>query len=176
MSRMASPQYETGRIAERCAATGEALKPGDPFVAALIQVKGEESLIRRDFTPKGWAGQPKPAGLFATWSGVVPASEKSKGTAIDTASLLGLFEQLAETDDPKRQAFRYVLALILMRKRVLMPMGSREANGDKPGALLVRPRGSQPEEPPIEVIDPAMDEATVGEITDQLRTLLRIEA
>ncbi len=176
MSRMTSAQYETGKVSDHCTATGVALKPGDPFVAALFQPEGEESLTRRDFTPAGWTSQRKPKGLFATWTGVVGAQEKSGRTIIDTASLLGLFDQLADTDDPKRLAFRYVLALILLRKRLLTPMGSRDAKTNQPAALLVRARGSSPEDPPLEVIDPAMDDATIAEITEQLRSLLRIDA
>ncbi len=176
MSRMASSQYEIGRIAPQCSATGEPLNPSDPFVAALFEVDGAESLVRRDYSPAGWDSLRDRKGLFASWRGVVPSAEKTGRTTIDLPSLLGLFEQLAETEDPKRLAFRYVLALILMRKRALTPAGTREAKGAQPAALLVRPRGSSPEDPPIEVIDPAMNEATVGEITEQLRSLLRIDA
>lgn len=173
---MASTQYEIGRVGECCAASGVALKPGDAFVAALLSDGGDESLVRRDYTPEAWASGPRPAGLFASWTGVVPTAEKSRTAVIDTASLFGLFEQLAETDDPKRLAFRYVLALILLRKRVLTPAGTLGARGDAPAALLVRQRGSNPEEAPMPVVDPQMDDATIGEITEQLRTLLRIDA
>lgn len=176
MSRTAASQYEIGRIGERCAASGVEFKPGDPFVAVLIHAKDTDALERRDYTPAAWSGMARPAGFFASWAGVTPTGEKPRGAVIDTSSLLGLFETLSEAEDPKRLAFRYVLALILLRKRVLLPAGSVGPKGNEPGALLVRVRGSAPEDRPIEVVDPAMDEQTVTEITEELRTLLRIES
>lgn len=169
MSRMASSQYEIGRVAERCHVSGSPLGPGAAFIAALFETDAG-SLERRDFTPEAWGALAEKKGLFASWKGVVPQPDKPGRTVIDAGSMLGLFEQLGEMDDPKRLAFRYVLALILLRKRMLLPAGMA-----KPGILPVRMRGSSPEDPPIEVIDPAMDESTVLEITEQLRSLLRIE-
>lgn len=171
---MAPSSYETGRVADRCSLTGEPLKPGEPFVAALFETESGEGFERRDFTPDAWSSAPK-SGLFATWRGIVADQHKQSRAVIDTDSLLGLFEQLGESDDPKRRAFRYVLALILLRKRALLPSGSQEARGDRPLALFVRLRGTPPDSAPIEVIDPAMDDSAIAEITEQLRTLLRIE-
>jgi hypothetical protein len=171
---MASSSYDTGRVAERCTATKEPFKPGDPFVAALFEMETGEGFERRDFTPAAWESVPK-SGLFASWRGVTPDRRPPARAVIDLESFLGLFEQLGEADDPKHRAFRYVLALILLRKRALLPAGSREARGERPAALLVRLRGTSPESAPIEVIDPSMDESVIAEMTEQLRTLLRIE-
>lgn len=173
---MASTQYEIGRIAERCALSGEPLKPGDEYVAALIESEGVEGLERRDYSAKAWEAATPPPRLFACWRATVPEQVKSGKAIIDAASLLGLFETLGESGEAKQAAFRYVLALLLLRKRLLLPAGTRAGTAGLPGALLVRMKGSAPEEPAIEVIDPAMDESTVAEITEQLRGLLRIDA
>ncbi|MDX2114365.1 MAG: hypothetical protein SFZ24_01920 [Planctomycetota bacterium] len=176
MSRM-TPSYDIGRMSDRCAATGAALKAGDRYVAALYESPEGEALIRRDYTPEGWesAGE-RPGALFAHWRGVVPAAEKSDKPVIDAGSLMGLFEQLGEAVEPRQLAFRYVLALIMLRKRMLTSQGMREARGDVPAALLVRVRGAAAEEGPIVVIDPALDEAAIVDLTEQVRTLLRLDA
>ena len=173
---MTQAQYEIGRVSEQCALSGEPLKPGDPFVAALFEAAEGERLERRDYSPRAWASLGRPARLLAHWRGIVPSPDKDRRPLIDAGALMGLFEQLGESHEARQVAFRYVLALILMRKRVLVPAGSVAARGDAPGELLVRQRGAAPEEPPIHVVDPAMDEEMVGEITEQLRVLLRLEA
>lgn len=173
---MATTEYEIGRIADRCSATGAPFAPGDPYVAALVESEDGEQFERRDFAPSAWDAGPKPPRLLAHWRGTTPTPDKVNKPVIDAPSLIALFEQLEGTEDPKRQAFRYVLALLLLRKRLLTPAGSVDASPSRPAALLVRPKGSAPEDPPMSVIDPAMDDATIAEITEQLRTLLRLDA
>jgi hypothetical protein len=174
MSRLTPAPYEIGRVSAQCAASGRPLVPGEPFVAALVAGEGE-TLERRDYSPEAWASGERPPRLFASWRGVVP-DPAAKAPAIDADAMLGLFESLADADDARHLAFRHVLALILLRKRLLIPAGSRPATANAPAALLVRLRGTPPESAPIAVSDPAMDEATVLDITERLRALLGIEA
>lgn len=166
---MTQVQYETGRVSERCAHSGELFNPGDAYIAALFENESGDGFERRDYRPDAWERMERRPRLFAHWRGVVATPEKQSKPMIDAASLLGLFEQLGESAAPKQVAFRYVLALILLRKRALAPAGN------EPGALLVRARGAAPEEAPVRVVDPAMDDAMVAEITEQLRVLLRME-
>ena len=169
MSRMASnSSYEVGRLAQVCEATGESLAPGDGFVASLSE--GENgALIRHDYSISAWESGVRPKGHFAFWRGVVPTPSKSATTALNLESLMDLFEQLEETTDPKRQALRSIIALILIRKRQLQVVSQRN------GVTLVRERGSAPEAPPIEVADPALDADTLAQVTEELRTVLGIE-
>ena len=48
--------------------------------------------------------------------------------------LLELFEELAGATETRQLVFRYLLALLLVRRKVLRHAGSR------PGVLLVRPK------------------------------------
>ncbi len=151
-----------------CSQTGQALAPGDEFVASLSE--GEQgALIRHDYSAAAWASGTRPAGLFAFWRGVVPEPSKSTTPLFNAESLLDLFEQLGEGEDPKRLALRHIISLILIRKRHLQVVSSRA------GATMVRVRGGAPEEPPIEVRDPTLDAETLADVTDQLRSALGIE-
>lgn len=170
MSRLAGSQYEVGRIADRCAANGTVFAPGDSVVTALVENEDGDSFRRLDFSLAGWESAARPARVFAYWRSTASKSDGAAGPKIDASSLLGLFEQLEGSEDAKRRTFRYVLALLLMRKRVLMPAGSRQ------GVLLVKHRGATAEEAAIEVADPAIDDAALADVTDQIRSLLRIEA
>jgi len=175
MSRTTQPSYEIARVAGACAATGAEFKPGDAFVAALFEGEGE-TLERRDFSAAAWNDDAPPAGVFAYWKGIVPEPSKSSRLALPFDSLLDLFEQLEGAEDARRIAFRYVLALLLARKRLLTIVGERPARESRPGALLVRPRGVEPTEAPVEVTDPGLDEAALGAVTEQVAEVLRLDS
>jgi len=173
---MATPAFDLGRRSDSCAATGTPLKPGDAVVTALFERPGEEALDRRDYLETAWSTLARPEGLFAFWRGIVPDPGAPRSQLIDGASMMSIFEQLEGATEPRRIAFRYMLALVLVRRRLLVLVGSTPARGDDPALLLVRPKGSPPEEPPIEVIDPAMDEATIADAAEQLQSILKADA
>lgn len=157
---MANPApFEIARLTRRCAATGRELAVGEPYIAVLTETDVVE---RRDFSVEAWEAGARPAGtLVGWWKGVVPPQE-AKGTRfVSDPELLDLFEQLAQATEPGRQAFAYVLALLLVRRRLLKPEpGVR-------GGLRVR-RAGEDEAPLIEVRDPGLDEARLNEVIDQL--------
>jgi len=173
---MATPAFDLGRRSDCCAATGTPLKPGDAVVTALFERPGDEVLDRRDYLEAAWTELPRPEGLFAFWRGVVPDPGAPKSRLIDGASMMSIFEQLEGATEPRRIAFRYLLALVLVRRRLLTLVGSTPARGEDPTLLLVRPKGVAPEEPPIEVVDPLMDEATIADATEQLQSILKADA
>lgn len=173
---MATPSFDLGRRSEVCAATGTPLKPGDAIVTALFERPGEETMDRRDYLESAWTEMPSPEGVFAFWRSTVPDADAPKSKLIDGASMMSIFEQLEGTTEPRRVAFRYLLALVLVRRKLLTLVGSTGAAEETPALLLVRPKGSPPEEPPLEVIDPAMDEATIADATEQLQSILKVDA
>lgn len=177
MSRLTSSVYDIARSAGACAASGRVLAPGERVVVALIERTDDGGLDRLDFAEEAWdAGARDPAGrrVFAHWRGVQPEPNAKPRQFIDDDSLLDLFHRLGESgseggDGKRRAAFRYVLALILCRKRLLVHEGSA------PGALLVRARGSDPGSAPIRVEDPGLDESMLAAATEQVGAVLRAE-
>lgn len=167
--------YETGRVGQACAATGIPLAPSDAYIGALCEIDEEPGMQRLDYSKDAWEGGARPSRLMAYWRGVVPPKDKPDRPALDAASLLSLFESLSEAAEPRHIAFRYVLALLLVRKRVLSVSGTRDASNRGPAVMLVRPRGSAPEDQPIEVVDPAIDDVLLADITEQMRAALGIE-
>ena len=174
---MTTLNYQSLHIARHehvCAASGQELKPGDRFVAALIERPGEESLERLDFLETEWDKGVRPEGMFGFWRGVTPDKSEKPKPFIDDQSLLALFEQLSDTREPRRIAFRFVLALILTRKRLLRLEGNDEKDGRS--FMLVRMRGPDgwsEGSTVVQVVDPGMDEEAVADVTEQLSEVLR---
>src|SRR5436190_15477433 len=105
--------YEIQGPARVCAATGRELKPGDRFHAVLTEEGGK--LVRTDYAADAWPGAT--AGAIAHWSGKVPPSDKPRKPVVNDDVLLDCFERLKDSADADGLSFRYVAALLLMRRK-----------------------------------------------------------
>lgn len=171
MASVTGTGYPIARTTGLCAASGRKLEVGERYVATLIEQEGVAELRRLDFTLDAWKSGARPeavapgATLFASWQAVVPEPNAKKGVSLDPEELLDLFEQLAETTDPKKLSFRYLLALILIRKRVL------KYEGQKQGTMMVKRTGPHAGEA-LAVVDPGMDEITIAGALEQLGEMM----
>lgn len=105
--------FEIQRSTRRCAATDRTLEPGEECYSVL-EVCGSD-VVRRDFAASAWAGPPTEA--IGWWKSRVPEPNAKKIKLAPNEVLLELFDQLAER--PESEDMRYVLALLLVRRRVL---------------------------------------------------------
>ena len=105
--------FEVQRCTRCCAATERALEPGDECYSVL-EIAGAD-VVRKDYCPEAWKGAPDAA--FGWWKSRVPEPTARKIKLAPNDVLLELFDQLA--DKSEQQDLRYVLALLLVRRRVL---------------------------------------------------------
>jgi hypothetical protein len=105
--------YDVQRCSRHCAATGRELVEGETFYSVLVR-RGAE-LVRLDYSQEGWPGPPEEA--VGWWKSQMPSREQKKAQLAPGEVLLELFLSLA--DDPSKQDMRFVLALLLVRRRVL---------------------------------------------------------
>jgi hypothetical protein len=109
-------EWEVERTSGRCAVSGQVFAEGDAYYTVLLETP--EGFERRDYGVEAWTGPPE--GSFCYWRGRVPVREKKRANlAIDPAVLAHLFLHLEDEDSESKQQFRFVLALLLMRKRLL---------------------------------------------------------
>jgi hypothetical protein len=172
MSRFGA-QYHIGRPTGVCAATGRPLQPGEPCIATLCDHSEDDGFQRKDFSIEAWEAAARPEGLFSYWKTTVPEPGAKRTLLVDENVLLELFERLAEDERPQRVAFRFVLALILMRKRLLGFAGRKGRGEDE--RWLMQPKGADPALPPIEVRNPHLSDDDVRELTAQLGEVLQGE-
>lgn len=167
MAGIFSSSYPISRSSGRCASTGKEFVTGDPLVVALVEVEGQEDLQRLDFSKDAWDAGARPQApltLFASWKASFQPADTKKKLLLSDEELLDLFEQLGASDQPRQRAFRYVLALLLVRRKVLVYEGQRE------GVMRVREKRTVAEAPAptVEVLDPGLDDKTTGEVIEQL--------
>ena len=183
----AATAYSIGSPTRICAASGRPLAEGERYVAVLAQPRDRDEFIRLDFAQAAWDAGSRPGdgrAMLGHWRGTVNGGDAKRRLFVDDDSLLELFERSGEesaeampdggtqADGTTRLAFRFVLALILLRKRLLIQEGSSGKGGK---TMLVRPKGvPKPPEGPalVEVIDPGMSDELVAKVSEQLRAVL----
>jgi hypothetical protein len=99
----------------RCSVSGRELQPGERFYGVLVQ-EGNK-LVRKDYAAESWQGPPQ--GAFSFWAGRVPLREQSPRPKIDDELLCNCFQRLGDPEDEGRVNFRFVVALLLMRRKRL---------------------------------------------------------
>lgn len=172
MSRFGS-EYKVARATGQCAGTGKPLKPGTACMATLCEREQDDGLSRLDYSIESWEAGDRPKGLFSYWKTIVPEPDGRRRLLVDDEVLMSLFERLADDTRPQRVAFRFVLALILMRKRLLKYVG-RSGEGDDERWLMTT-REAEPGSPPIPVLNPRLADEDVRELTGQLSEILQTE-
>ncbi len=156
-----------------CAATGRPLDAGAAYVATLCERSDEEGFHRVDYSLEAWEAGARPEGLLGSWRTTNAPPEPSDKRLIDDDVLLEIFERLADDDRQQHQAFRFVLALILMRKRRFKFAG-RSRSGEVE-CWLMRRSGADPREPPTEVVNPGLSDDDVREVAARLGELFQSE-
>jgi hypothetical protein len=108
-------EYQIQPNTRRCAVTGEELRPGAKFYSVLLDQGGQ--FVRQDYSSEAWTGPPE--GAFSFWAGRVPAAEAERRPRINDELLLDCFARLQGETEAGRVNFRYVIALLLMRRKRL---------------------------------------------------------
>jgi hypothetical protein len=108
-------EYQIQPITRRCTATGQELLPGTRYFSVLLEQEGK--FVRQDYSGEAWTGPP--AGAFSFWAGRVPTPEQSRQPRMDDEMVHECFLRLQDEVEPGRVNFRYVLALLLMRRKRL---------------------------------------------------------
>jgi hypothetical protein len=108
--------------------------------------------------------------VLAHWQTVMPQAEQKKKVFVDDQVLCELFERLGTATEPAKLSFRFVLGLILMRKRMIVYESSRME--DEKEVWSVRFKGREDR---LDLVNPRLDEQQVQDVSRQLGEILNEE-
>lgn len=158
--------YDVSRTAGTCFATGREFTEDEYFYSVILETT--TGFERRDFALDAWEGAP--AESVCHFKTRMPRKEAPKRTFVDDTVLQTFFNRLEGTTEPAKQRFRFVLALILLRKRILRYENShREGDGE---LWIMRQIGDRKKH---EVYNPGLSEDEIGEVTSQLGSVLHAD-
>ncbi|HEX3147224.1 MAG TPA: hypothetical protein VHR66_04030 [Gemmataceae bacterium] len=155
--------YQIHGPARMCVATGRELKAGEKVFSVLRDVEGQ--FVRTDYSADAWPGPPSDA--VAWWAGRIPEAGRPAKPTINDDLLVDCFEHLAGTTDPARLRFRYVVALLLMRRKRFKFEDTRKTGDTE--TLVVRDAKSGRRH---EIDDPRLTEPEMDAVRDEVFRVL----
>jgi hypothetical protein len=155
--------YQLQPITRTCSVTGRELKPGEKFFTALFDQR--PGFVRKDYAADAWPGPPE--GAIAFWSGTLPAREEKQRLRIDDELLHDCFVRLEGRQDPSEVNFRYVVALLLMRRKRFKFEEAR-VEGDHEVLFLKDGRGG----PVYRVVNPRLTEEAMLRVQEEVFKVL----
>jgi len=156
---------ETWRISkckDACCHCSRELAANRHFFSCLVEEQAD--LHRRDFCTDCWE-QHRPGDFFCYWR--TRRSSAPQQRVVNTEVLLEFFDRLDHAQDDKKQAFRFVLALYLMRRKELKLIEVARGEGAESLVCQRRSNGGR-----VEVLNPGLNEQQVQEVAAQLSQLL----
>src|SRR5262245_36786805 len=160
--------YQIQASSRRCAVTGRELAPGERYYSVLLD-QGD-SFVRQDYSREAWQGPPERT--FSFWQGRLPSGGGGapKQPPIDDELLLDCFARLEGEQEPAKQAFRFVLALLLVRrKRLRIEDARRDEGGGGTETLTLRDGRTKAR---YLVLDPGLPDDELEAVQDEVFALL----
>lgn len=121
--------WHIARSSRTCAHSGAAIPPGEPFYSALVDK--DDTFDRLDYSAGAWPEVDKEP-FFSYWRNKGGDPREDKAPPVDYDRLMAFFDSLEDAEEPAKRLFRYVLALVLTRRRRLrLDDMSRTDSGDR---------------------------------------------
>jgi hypothetical protein len=158
--------WEINKSQGMCFGTGRKIEAGEEYFGALVET--EQGLQRRDFSRQYWDSE-KPQ-VFCFWKTKQPGTEQKKRLFVDDDMLVAFFERLEKETDQEKINFRFVLALILMRKRILKYDQTVVENDRELWRLRVTGDNRF-----VDVANPHLNEEQIEQLSSQIGEILQTD-
>ena len=152
-------EFNIRPAAKCCAKTGKPFQSGDICWSILVEKDGQ--MVRQNISSDVWEGPPQDA--IGHWRTQITESAESGRPKLDADSLFDYFLQLSDSPNIVQQQYRYVLALLLLRKRRLILEEVVEID-ERPTMRLVGSGG----EGPFDVAEEELNEEQIDRLQQQL--------
>ena len=150
----------------QCSRCGVAFNELQEYHSALYE--NPQGFERKDFCQTCWSGGADD--MFSFWKTQVPAKEAKAKRFVDDEVLIDFFARLENATEELKINFRYILALVLMRKKLLKFEGTRR---DSSGEFLkVKVRGQDAVQ---EVFNPSMTPEKMEQVTVEVGRILNVQ-
>ncbi len=159
--------WEIKKTLGQCYDTSREFSVGEEYYAALVEIETGQ-LDRRDYSIDCWQ-RDKPA-VYCFWKTKMPDSQQKKKLFIDDEMLMAFFERLTEETEQEKVNFRFVLTLILMRKRKLKYESSEIIDGAEIWTLRITGGDER-----VQVTNPRLAEDEIEQLSSQMGQILQVD-
>jgi hypothetical protein len=160
-------EWEIQKTVGQCSGTGKRFEVGEEYYSALVL--SENGFERLNFSQEYWQ-ENKPQ-VYCFWkTKMLSPDQKKKKLFIDDDMLMAFFDRLEQETEDERINFRFVLTLILMRKRKLKYESSKKDGTSEVWTMKVTGQDRQ-----VEVINPELAEDQIAELSEQMGEILQVD-
>lgn len=162
-------EFKISRCSRRCFTLDRPLREGETYFSVVLE--SGDGYVRRDYAAESWQGPPEDA--IGWWKNRMPAADEKKLVLAPPAVLIDLLRRMQ--GQPENAKSRYLLALTLLRRRIVRDAGTVPDGRESADANTLRvqvPADSSV----IEVDVVSVSRGEVERLTDQLHALLYQEA
>jgi hypothetical protein len=125
---MINQEWKIKTRAHTCFVTGQPFVENEPFYTALFEDGGDEDgFIRRDYSVAAWKQERAQLQPFSHWRSLYepPSTEPARREVVEKEGAESLLRRLIDEDSPLTENTRFILALMLERKKTLKETDSR---------------------------------------------------
>lgn len=158
--------WEIEKTLGQCGGTGRGFEIEEDYFAALVETA--DGLHRADFSIDYW-NEAKPQ-VYCFWKTKMPNPETKKKVFVDDEMLMTFFDRLADETDQEKLNFRFVLTLVLMRKRRLKYHGCKNEDGQEIWTLKVTAQDRT-----ADVVNPHLAEDQIESLSAQMGQILQTD-
>lgn len=158
--------WEITKVGQRCAGCEYVFQEEDKLFSVLRDRQTE--FVRQDYCQACWR-EADGGELFSFWRTHVPKKDEPPKRFVDNDVLVNFFSRLEGEEEPLKVNFRYVLALLLIRKKLLTFKTIRR-DGDSEWLVLYDRRDERNQE----VLNPNLSEEEVCAVTEECGKLLNM--
>lgn len=159
-------EWEIKKTLGQCCGTGREFRIDEEYFAALVET--EKGLERRDFCAEYWETE-KPD-VYCFWKTRMPNPEQKKKVFVNDEMLMAFFDRLENETDEDKVNFRFVLTLILMRKRKLKYDACRIEDTQEIWTLKVTGQDRT-----ADVVNPHLTEDQIEGLSNQMGQILQTD-
>ena len=159
--------WNVERSPRKCARCGAEFPEGQEYYSALID--SGTAFERRDHCATCWENAPDRLAAFSRWKTRVPKTEEEHRLLAADDVLWEFFLRLQDDPDAARQQFCYLLALILMRRK-LLKLDDVERDSGREFLILRQPKQGRR----FRVANPQLTENQLEQVKEQMGQILNM--
>lgn len=116
-------EYKVNRCTRQCHALKRPLREGEWYYSVVLE--SGDDYVRHDYSAEGWSGPPED--VIGWWKSRMPTSDEKKMVLAPPEVLVDLLRQMGQF--PEKAKSRYLLALMLMRRKMVrLATGSEDSS------------------------------------------------
>jgi len=168
---VAETEWNIAKASPHCCLCNTGFAVEVPYFSALLH--DASGLTRKDYCDNCFQTQ-RPAELYYFWKTQVPAEDPEARKAwkqrpvVDIDYVFDFFKRLEGDAGQQKIAFRYILALMLTRKKILVADSRTTLPDGSSAQIFAEKRGGQKHT----VIEPALNEEEISSVSAELGVLL----